>query len=69
MPYFRNGGEGGYSHHSRWVAECIKRGAYLLPYHNNFVSVAHTDEDLERTWAIADQAFAALPLPESVASG
>ncbi|MGI9615466.1 MAG: aminotransferase class III-fold pyridoxal phosphate-dependent enzyme [Acidimicrobiales bacterium] len=67
MPYFRNGGDGGYRHHSRWVSECIKRGAYLLPYHNNFVSVAHTDEDLERTWAIADQAFAALPDPEFAA--
>jgi glutamate-1-semialdehyde 2,1-aminomutase len=60
MPYYRNGGEGGYGRHTRWVAECVKRGAYLLPFHNNFVSAAHTDEDLDRTWAIADQAFAAL---------
>ncbi|MDG2113438.1 MAG: aminotransferase class III-fold pyridoxal phosphate-dependent enzyme [Actinomycetota bacterium] len=60
MPYFRNAGEGGFARHSRWIAECVKRGAYLLDYHNNFVSVAHTDDDLRRTWDIADQAFAAL---------
>jgi len=63
MPYYHNGGDGGYARHARWVAECVKRGAYLLGYHNNFVSAAHTEEDLERTWAIADQAFAALPPP------
>ena len=65
MPYYRNGGAGGYGRHARWVAECIARGAYLLPYHNNFVSAAHTDDDLERTWAIADRAFAALPPPDA----
>ena len=61
MPYYRNGGPGGYGRHANWVAECVKRGAYLLGYHNNFVSAAHTEEDLRQTWAIADEAFAALP--------
>jgi len=58
MPYFRNAGEGGYARHVQWVSECVKRGAYLLPYHNNFVSAVHTDDDLERTWAIADRSLA-----------
>ncbi|MGH1492597.1 MAG: aminotransferase class III-fold pyridoxal phosphate-dependent enzyme, partial [Acidimicrobiales bacterium] len=61
MPYYRNGGDGGFARHTQWVSECVKRGAYLLNYHNNFVSTAHTEEDLQRTWAIADEAFAALP--------
>ncbi|MEM9174380.1 MAG: aminotransferase class III-fold pyridoxal phosphate-dependent enzyme [Myxococcota bacterium] len=60
MPYFSNGGEGGGQRHQAWVAECVKRGAYLLSYHNNFVSTAHTDEDIDRTCEIADAAFAAL---------
>lgn len=60
MPYYRNAGEGGFGRHSKWIAECVKRGAYLLDYHNNFVSTAHTEDDLRRTWDIADQAFAAL---------
>ena len=59
-PYYRIDGGGGYEFHSRWVAECVRRGVYLLPYHNDFVSVAHGDDDLKRTWDIADQAFAAL---------
>ncbi len=44
--------------HQRWNAECTRRGAYVTPHHNWFVSTAHTDADLERTWAIADEAFA-----------
>jgi glutamate-1-semialdehyde 2,1-aminomutase len=60
MPYYRLVSEGGFETHARWIAECVKRGAYLLSYHNNFVSTAHTDEDLTLTWDIADQAFAAL---------
>lgn len=68
MPYYRLVGDegggreegGGGRLHAAWIAECVARGAYLLSYHNNFVSAAHTDEDLEQTWAIADQAFAAM---------
>ncbi len=60
MPYYRNGGEGGFQRHAKWVAECVKRGAYLLSYHNNFVSAAHTEDDIRQTCDIADQAFAAL---------
>lgn len=60
MPYYRNGGDGGFRRHTAWVAQCVARGVYLLDYHNNFVSAVHTEEDLRRTWAVADQAFAAL---------
>ncbi len=68
MPYYRLVGDegggreegGGGRLHAAWIVECVARGAYLLSYHNNFVSAAHTDEDLEQTWAIADQAFAAV---------
>ncbi len=67
MPYYRNGGDGGFARHARWVAECVKRGAYLLSYHNNFVSTAHTEGDIERTCEIADQAFAALAATDALA--
>jgi glutamate-1-semialdehyde 2,1-aminomutase len=63
MPYYRLAGEGGFRHHARWVAECVRRGAFLLDFHNHFVSTAHTDDDLKQTWDIADQAFAALSGP------
>ena len=64
MPYYRLAGEGGFRLHARWVAECVQRGAFLLDFHNHFVSTAHTDDDLKQTWDIADQAFAALSAPE-----
>lgn len=60
MPYYRIVSEEGPKLHARWIAECVKRGAYLLSYHNNFVSTAHGDDDVKETWDIADQAFAAL---------
>lgn len=43
--------------HQRWCAECTRRGAYFAPHHNWFVSTAHADADLQRTWDIADEAF------------
>ncbi|MCP5027482.1 MAG: aminotransferase class III-fold pyridoxal phosphate-dependent enzyme [Actinomycetia bacterium] len=64
MPYFRIAGDGGFRFHARWITECVRRGAYLLSYHNNFVSAAHTDDDLKTTWDIADRAFTALPSAE-----
>ena len=60
MPYYRIASEGGFKLHACWIAECVKRGAYLLDYHNHFVSTAHTEDDLKQTWDIADQAFASL---------
>jgi len=46
--------------HADWISECVQRGAYFLSYHNNLVSAAHTDEDIQRTWGIADDAFRTL---------
>lgn len=45
---------------AEWGAECTRRGAYTAPFHNGFLSTAHTDEDLNLTGEIADDAFAAL---------
>jgi len=59
MPYYRIVDDGTPKFHFRWIAECVRRGAYLLPYHNNFVSTAHTDDDLNRTFDIADAALIA----------
>lgn len=46
--------------HSDWISECVQRGTYFLDYHNHFISTAHTDEDTQRTWDIADDAFKAV---------
>ncbi len=46
--------------HAEWIAKCVSRGAYFLSFHNHFVSTAHTEADLQRTWDIVDDAFKAL---------
>jgi glutamate-1-semialdehyde 2,1-aminomutase len=40
-----------------WVVECLKRGAYFHPYHNMFVSGAHTAADIDVALETADLAF------------
>jgi len=61
MPYYRLvGDDEAREKHFRWTAECVRRGAYFVGYHNHFLSTAHDDEDLERTWAIAADAYRAI---------
>jgi glutamate-1-semialdehyde 2,1-aminomutase len=45
---------------SRWALELIKRGLLVNPNEKFYISIAHSDEDVARTLAIADEAFAAL---------
>jgi len=40
-----------------FTGEAAKRGVYLHPSHNWFLSTAHSDEDLERTLEVTDVAF------------
>lgn len=56
MPYYRLEGVS-FETHIKWIDECVKRGVYMLAYHNHFVSLAHTDEDIDFIEAAAKQAF------------
>jgi glutamate-1-semialdehyde 2,1-aminomutase len=40
-----------------WTAECLKHGAYFHPYHNMFLSAAHTPADIARALQASDRAF------------
>jgi len=60
MPYLRLTDDESTMLHQRLCAECTRRGAYLTSHHNWLVSCAHTDEDLERTLAIVEEAFTVL---------
>jgi glutamate-1-semialdehyde 2,1-aminomutase len=60
MPYLRLTDDPSLMLHQRWCAECTRRGAYFTSHHNWFMSCAHTQEDLDRTLAIAEDAFVAL---------
>ncbi len=43
-----------------WSVECLKRGVYLHPYHNQFMSLAHDEGIIAETLAATDLAFEAL---------
>jgi glutamate-1-semialdehyde 2,1-aminomutase len=44
----------------RWAVELMKRGLLVNPNEKFYISIAHTDADVDRTLEIVDDAFAAL---------
>jgi len=60
MPYLRIMDDPSLWLHQKWCGECTKRGAYFTSHHNWFLSAAHTEADIDKTLAIADEAFSAL---------
>ena len=44
----------------RWAIELLKRGLLVNPNEKFYISIAHTDDDIERTLVIANEAFASL---------
>ena len=59
MPYFRLA-EVKTKVHFSWIDECVKRGVYMLGYHNHFISTAHSEEDLATIIQVAKEAFTIL---------
>ena len=49
-----------FAHSRRFAAACAEGGVYLAPYHNWFVSAAHTEGDMARVLEVTDEAFARL---------
>jgi glutamate-1-semialdehyde 2,1-aminomutase len=45
---------------SRWAMELLKRGLLVNPNEKFYISIAHSDADVDRTLTIADEAFAVL---------
>lgn len=43
--------------HQEWVAECVRRGVYFTNHHNLFINCSITDEDIQFTHEVADEAF------------
>jgi len=60
MPYLTFAGDENHQLGSLFAAEAVRRGAYIHPRHNWFVSAAMTAEDLELVLAATDQAFGAV---------
>ncbi|MCC6629534.1 MAG: aspartate aminotransferase family protein [Chloroflexi bacterium] len=44
----------------RWAIECLRRGLLVNPNEKFYISIAHTDADVDRTLEVADAAFRAL---------
>jgi glutamate-1-semialdehyde 2,1-aminomutase len=44
----------------RWALELLKRGLLVNPNEKLYISITHSDDDVTRTLAIVDEAFAAL---------
>ena len=44
-------------HNQHFAAECVRRGVFLHPHHNWFISAALTSCDVERILEVADAAF------------
>jgi len=60
MPYLSFRDDRGHALVSEFCAEAVRRGAFIHPRHNWFVSAAMTDEDVSCVLAATDGAFAAL---------
>lgn len=45
---------------SRFASEALKRGVYLHPKHNMFLSLAHTAADIDLALSVTDDAFAVI---------
>jgi len=60
MSYYRITDDESLMIHQQWCGECTRRGAYFTSHHNWFISTAHTDEDIDKTLEICDDAFEAV---------
>ena len=60
MAYYRITDDPSLMLHQDWCGACTRRGAFFTSHHNWFVTTAHSDEDLQRTWDICDDAFKAV---------
>ena len=44
----------------RWAIELMKRGLLVNPNEKFYISIEHTDADVDHTLGVVDEAFAAL---------
>ncbi len=59
IPFMTFKGEDGFEREKSrlFSEECFKRGVWLHPLHNWFISSAHTEEDIKKTLDVTDAAF------------
>lgn len=60
MPTILFEGDVDHARGSRFASEALKRGVYLHPKHNMFLSLAHTATDIDFALSVTDEAFAVI---------
>jgi len=58
MPYLTFGDDAKFERSRAFAAACAAHGVYLAPYHNWFISAAHTPADIEIALRATERAFA-----------
>ncbi|MEG2116386.1 MAG: aminotransferase class III-fold pyridoxal phosphate-dependent enzyme, partial [Clostridia bacterium] len=43
--------------HQQWIAEMVKRGVFVANHHNHFTNLSLTDEDINYSMEVADEAM------------
>jgi glutamate-1-semialdehyde 2,1-aminomutase len=56
MPYLRTEHESGIEFHQSLCGECTRRGVFMASHHNLFISAAHSQADVQRTFDIFEDA-------------
>ena len=60
MPLLTFKGDKAFAMANVWSGEAAKRGVYLHPWHNMFLSTAHNDADIDQALLATEDAFAAV---------
>jgi len=66
MPFLNFDGDVDFAMANTFAGQAIRRGVYLHPRHNWFVSAAMTEEDVSRVLEATDEAFGAVRRLEGV---
>jgi len=57
LPFMTFKSEDGWERAKLFCQECYQRGVFFHPFHNWFISAAHTEEDIKKTLEVTDAAF------------
>ncbi len=57
MPFLRFDGDPSFTTVNQWTTETITHGVYVHPWHNWFLSAAHTPDDIDDVLQVTDHAF------------
>ena len=57
MPQVLFDDDGDFAKGFRFTSEALRRGIYLHPKHNMFLSLAHTEQDIDRALEATEEAM------------